>query len=64
MAPDGEKKALKSHAKVWFKSFEGGRELAEKMVPLGIWPLVKDHLLPFVNAVRGVDHLPELSDLP
>jgi putative ATP-dependent endonuclease of OLD family len=62
-APDSEKKALKRHAKVWFKSFEGGRELAEKMVPLGVWPSVKGHLMPFVNAVRGVDHLPELADL-
>jgi putative ATP-dependent endonuclease of OLD family len=62
-AQDSDKKALKNHAKVWFKSFEGGRELAEKMTPLGIWPSVKGHLMPFVNAVRGVDHLPELADL-
>jgi hypothetical protein len=29
-----------------------------------VWPSVKDRLLPFVNAVRSVDHLPELGDLP
>ncbi|MCC6889089.1 MAG: AAA family ATPase [Hyphomicrobiales bacterium] len=63
-APDSEKKALRSHAKVWFKSFDGGRELAEKMVSLRAWPSVKDQLLPFVNAVRGVDRLNELADLP
>jgi putative ATP-dependent endonuclease of OLD family len=61
---DGDKRALKSHAKVWFKSFEGGRELAEKMVPLGVWPSLKGHLMTFVNAVRGLDRLPELTDLP
>jgi putative ATP-dependent endonuclease of OLD family len=54
-APDSEKKTLKSHAKVWFKSFDGGRELANKMAPLGVWPSVKGHLMPFINAVRGVD---------
>jgi putative ATP-dependent endonuclease of OLD family len=64
MGSEGEKKAFRSHARVWFKSFEGGRELAEKTVLLGMWPSVKDRLLPFVNAVRSVDHLPELGDLP
>jgi putative ATP-dependent endonuclease of the OLD family len=63
-ATDGEKKALKSHAKTWFKSFEGGRELAEKMVPLGAWPSLKDQLMPFINAVRAMDGLPQLDELP
>ena len=63
-APDSEKKALRSHAKVWFKAFDGGRELAEKMIQLGIWPSVKGQLMPFINAVRSVDHLTELADLP
>lgn len=62
-APDREKKTLKSQAKVWFKSFDGGRELAEKMVPLDVWPSVKGHLMPFINAVRGAERLPELADL-
>jgi putative ATP-dependent endonuclease of the OLD family len=63
-ASDGDKKTLRGHAKFWFKSFEGGRELAQKMGPLEVWPQLKIYLMPFVNAVRGVDHLPELNDLP
>jgi putative ATP-dependent endonuclease of OLD family len=61
---DSEKKTLKGHAKVWFKSFAGGRELAEKMFPLGVWPAMQDSLMPFINAVRAIDRLPELTDLP
>jgi putative ATP-dependent endonuclease of OLD family len=63
-APDSEKKALRSQAKVWFKSFDGGRELAEKTITLGVWPSVKAHLMPFINAARSIDRLPELADLP
>lgn len=60
----GEKKQFKEHQKKWFKSYEGGRELADKVFSFGVWPNIKDRLLPFLNAVRAVDGLPPLSDLP
>ena len=36
-APDGEKKAWKSHSSSWFKSEAGGAELARKAIELGAW---------------------------
>jgi putative ATP-dependent endonuclease of OLD family len=45
-------KAFKGHPKVWFKSIEGGRELARKLHTLGIWPQVRNLLVPFLNAIR------------
>jgi putative ATP-dependent endonuclease of OLD family len=63
-ASEPEKKALKSHAKAWFKSYDGGQELMDKMFALQVWPSLKPLLMPFVNAVRLVDGLPGLDDLP
>ena len=60
----GKKKALTKHAQRWFKSVEGGRELADKVFDFDLWPHLKDQLLPFLNAVRGAISLPEITDLP
>ena len=63
-AEKSEKKALKRHAEKWFKSVDGGTELAEKLFCLGLWPQLHTQLLPFLNAVRVETALPELSKLP
>lgn len=42
----------KGHASVWFKSVSGGRELADKVHALDVWPQMQDRMLPFLNAVR------------
>ena len=57
-------KAFKKHSQDWFKSVTGGRELADKLFHLGLWPQFKDQLMPFLNAVRNAVGLPELADLP
>lgn len=54
---------FKAHARVWFKSIEGGRELAEKVFSLGAWPRLQPEILPFINAIRqtiGLDPIKEL----
>jgi putative ATP-dependent endonuclease of OLD family len=64
--PDGkedEKRQYQSHAQIWFKTVEGGRELAGKIFSLGIWPGLKPQLLPFCNAVRRSVGLPDVSDI-
>lgn len=58
-----EKKQYKGHAQVWFKTAVGGRELAGKMFSLGAWPMLKQQLLPFCNAVRKAVNLPDIQDL-
>lgn len=60
-----EKKGeYKGHAKVWFKSVEGGRELAEKVFDLGAWRKLKNDILPFVNAIRKALGFPQIEELP
>jgi putative ATP-dependent endonuclease of OLD family len=61
---EGEKNQYKSHAGTWFKSIDGGRELAGKVFSLGLWPGLKPQLLPFCNAVRKAIDLPEIPELP
>ncbi len=64
--PDGkeaEKKHYQSHGQTWFKTIEGGRELAGKVFALGPWPVLKSELLPFCNAVRKAVELDEIADL-
>ncbi len=58
-----EKKLYKSHAKMWFKSERGGRELALKVFSLGLWPTFSAQLMPFCNAARKAVDLPAISDL-
>jgi putative ATP-dependent endonuclease of the OLD family len=61
--PEDEKGRYQSHAQTWFKTVDGGRELAEKMFSLGIWQALKPNLLPFCNAVRGSIGLPPMEDV-
>lgn len=58
------KKALKNHGQQWFKTIEGGHELAAKVFQFGLWPKLKDQLLPFLNAIRLAVSLPEITELP
>lgn len=58
-----EKKHYQSHGQTWFKTMEGGRELAGKVFTLGLWPTLKPELLPFCNAVRKAVDLDEIPDL-
>ena len=59
----GRKKEYKGHAQTWFKSFDGGGELARKMFSLGLWPTFRPALLPFCNAVRAALDLPPVVDV-
>jgi putative ATP-dependent endonuclease of the OLD family len=65
--PDGtadeDRNHLKSHAQTWFKSLEGGRELADKMFAFGLWPAFKDRLLPFCNAVLTAVGIDAVADI-
>jgi putative ATP-dependent endonuclease of OLD family len=58
-----EKRQYQSHSQAWFKSADGGRELAAKIFTLGIWPTLKPQLMPFCNAVRKAVDLDEIPDL-
>ncbi|MHB1095620.1 MAG: ATP-dependent nuclease [Gemmatimonadaceae bacterium] len=57
------KKAHKAHARCWFKSDKGGRELATKMFELGCWSGLRGELLPFCNAARRAVGLDEVLDV-
>ena len=57
------KKAFQKHAERWFKSVEGGNELAAKVFAFDLWPQLKPQLLPFLNAVRTAISLPQITDL-
>jgi putative ATP-dependent endonuclease of OLD family len=64
--PDGkesEKKHFQSHSHDWFKSFSGGQELAKKVFTMGLWPNLKEQLLPFANTVRSAVALPQITDI-
>jgi len=58
-----EKKQYHSHGQTWFKTMEGGRELAGKVFTLGLWPTLKPQLMPFCNAVRRAVDLDEIAEL-
>ena len=45
-------KEYKVHARQWFKSNDGGRELAQKLFTLNVWSDARPVLLPFLNAIR------------
>lgn len=61
---DATAKMWGGHGKRWFKSVAGGRELAEKMFALDVWPSVKPDLLPFLNAIRAALGQAAISDVP
>lgn len=58
-----EKKQYQSHSQTWFKTVNGGRELAAKVFTLGVWHNLKQQLLPFCNAARKAVDLDEVADL-
>lgn len=62
-ASKAEKKHYKGQTSNFFKTVEGGRELAEKLFALGIWPALRPRLMPFCNAVRKAVDLPDIEDL-
>jgi putative ATP-dependent endonuclease of OLD family len=54
---------FKGDAKIWFKSIEGGRELAGKVMDFGAWPKLKTTVMPFLNAIRETIGLRAIEDL-
>ncbi|ABE62793.1 ATP-dependent endonuclease of the OLD family-like protein [Nitrobacter hamburgensis X14] len=51
-APNDEaKKEWRRHSQEWFKSLQGGAELAVKAMDLKVWPKIEADLLPFINAL-------------
>jgi putative ATP-dependent endonuclease of OLD family len=57
------KKEYQRHAQAWFKSVDGGCELAAKVFSLGIWPSLKPQLMLFCNAIRKAVNLPDIQDI-
>lgn len=57
------KKAWKKHGQRWFKSRDGGKELAEKVFAFGVWTQLSEELLPFVNAVRRAVDLEDIQSV-
>lgn len=53
--------ACKGHSRQWFKSIEGGAELANKMFELNAWPRAKPRLLPFLTAISEKSGMPLTS---
>jgi putative ATP-dependent endonuclease of OLD family len=53
-APERQAKTWKKHGKRWFKSLEGGRELADKAYALGAMTAVKPQLQPFIDALTAL----------
>lgn len=53
-APEKEAKTWKKHGKRWFKSLEGGRELADKAYVLGAMVKVKPQLRPLIDALTAL----------
>jgi len=62
-SPADSEKAWKQHSRHWFKSEEGGRELAEKMVALGAWETLQPRLLPLINAILAAAGRPTIVAL-
>lgn len=63
-ADKATRKHFQGHAAVWYKSKEGGRELAEKVFQLGAWQKLQPIVLPFLNAVRKAVGLDSIEGLP
>ena len=62
-APAEREKEWKKHSSNWFKSYDGGEELAQKMVSLSAWPTICPLILPLVNAIRSAVKQPALTQL-
>lgn len=61
-----DRKKWKAHSQQWFKSIEGGEELATKVLgpDFNLLSRIEGSLLPFVNAVRAAVRLPEIDSIP
>ena len=60
-----DKKIFIQHKRVWFKSIEGGTELAEKLLTCGVWEAgLNSDLLPFIKAVHEDVGLKAIHGLP
>jgi hypothetical protein len=57
-------KVMKKHSQRWFKSLEGGRELANKVFTFDLANQVEGQFLPFLNAVRAALSMEALAALP
>lgn len=62
-APADSEKTWKQHSRHWFKSEDGGRELAEKMIALGAWETLQPQLLPLINAILAAAGRPAIAAL-
>ena len=64
--PDNQRHIYKGHGSDWFKSIEGGQELAEKMFLFGAWGQteIKDLILPNIKANLNVIGTDQIDDLP
>ena len=48
--PESQKKKFSGHGRKWFKSLQGGRELALKVFSCNAWENgIKEQLMPYVN---------------
>jgi putative ATP-dependent endonuclease of OLD family len=54
---------FRGDSKIWFKSFAGGKELAEKAVNLGAWPAIKPQIMSFINSVRAELNLNPIEEI-
>jgi putative ATP-dependent endonuclease of OLD family len=63
-APTDDEKEWKSHGKSWFKSLEGGRELADRMIGLDAWPPLSATVLPLLNAILTIVGRGQITNLP
>ena len=58
-------KEYREHSRIWFKSIDGGKELAEKLITCGVWDAgMKDMLMPFIKAIFTAVGLTPIEDLP
>lgn len=57
------KKTWKKHGKRWFKSEQGGRELAQQVFALDVWSVLSPQVLPFLNAIRQILGQSEMQDI-
>jgi putative ATP-dependent endonuclease of the OLD family len=62
-APDKREKEWHAHARSWFKSESGGRELAGKMASLGAWPALSPVMMPFINSILVAAGKPKRDQL-
>ena len=62
--PESQKKKFSGHGRKWFKSLQGGRELALKVFSCNAWENgIKEQLMPYVNANRNAVGLDSIDDL-